>query len=117
VSKSGERSEGEGRRNVAFEISVVNRGPNNADSVVLTDVLPANARFVSVKATDGAKCTYASATRTITCTLSQVRTDRKFVVTINTRQSTRSTVTNTASVTSTTSDPQPGNNASTTIVR
>ncbi len=117
VSKSGERSEGEGRRNVIFEISVVNRGPNNAESVLLTDVLPANVSFVSVKATDGAKCTYANATRTITCTLSQLRTDRKFIVTINTRQSARSTVTNTASVTSTTSDPQPGNNTSTTIVR
>lgn len=107
---------------ISYTITLVQNGPSDAQSVTLTDALPANTSFVSLVAPIGYSCTTpaAGATGTVTCTRAVLppSTTDTFVLTVLVDPSaTRgTTVTNTASVASVTTDPTPGNSTATAAV-
>ena len=91
-----------------FSVSVFNRGPNDAENVVITDQTPANATLVSVTQTSGSGFSCTGST-TVTCTSSILKArDTAIFEFVYTAGSAGSTITNTASVTS---DTQELNNA------
>ncbi|HEV2720193.1 MAG TPA: DUF11 domain-containing protein, partial [Thermoanaerobaculia bacterium] len=101
--------------NVTYTITVMNNGPSNASSVTLTDTLPPGTTFVSENQTSGPafNCTTGA---TITCSIATLNAGDTaiFSVTVNFNGSLANgtTVTNTATVTSTTADSNPANNTS-----
>src|SRR5262249_14300488 len=102
--------------NIAYTIAVSNDGPADAQSVSLTDALPSGTTLVSMKQTSRPSflCTNAS---TVTCTIPTLAAGAKSLFTLMVRSSSSaasgSTLSNTASLTSTTNDPIPSNNSAT----
>jgi uncharacterized repeat protein (TIGR01451 family) len=110
--------------NLTYTLQVTNNGPAVAQNVTTTDSLPAQVTFVNVSSTQG---TCGSGGGAITCTLGTLSVGAVVTITINVTASTFSTggtpcatingvpyaVCNTASVASTTSDPNSANNSST----
>jgi large repetitive protein len=98
---------------VTFTVSAMNIGPSNAVNVTLTDVLPANATFVSATQTSGPPFTCGQAAGTITCTIATLVSGEianfDFVVTVTGE----GPLANTATIGSTTPDPVTANNTST----
>ncbi|HEX3070701.1 MAG TPA: Calx-beta domain-containing protein [Thermoanaerobaculia bacterium] len=102
----------------SFAIVVRNAGPNDAASVTLTDAVPSGSTFVSWSQNSGPafNCSTPApgATGTINCSIGILpgfegkTTTAEFVLTVDTAAQ----VTNTASVSSSTSDPRPDNNTS-----
>ncbi len=103
--------------NLAYTLQVTNNGPAVAQGVTVTDILPSTVTFssVSIPASQGS-CT---GTTTVTCTLGSVSVGGLVIITINVNAATftgSGTLTsNTATVSSTTSDPNLTNNSSTAI--
>ncbi len=103
--------------NLAYTLQVTNNGPAVAQGVTVTDVLPSTVTFtsVSIPASQGS-CT---GTTTVTCNLGSVSVGGLVIITINVNAATftgSGTLTsNTATVSSTTSDPNLTNNSSTAI--
>ncbi len=95
---------------LAYTLTVRNNGPDAATSVVVTDVLPAGVDHMSSPG-----CTYASGTRTVTCTVASLANGASQAFTINTtvNASSGGSIANTATVSSAVTDPTPGNNSST----
>lgn len=101
--------------NVTYTITVTNLGPSSAIGVTLTDTFPSNMTFVSATPTQGS-CT---GTGPVTCSLGNLNSGNTATVTVVTRTgaNTPGASTNSATVTSTTPDPNLANNtASATIV-
>lgn len=104
----------------AFLINVTNNGPSTASTVTMTDVVPANASFASITQTAGPTftCTTpaAGATGTISCTIGTLTagTPATFKVVFNATVEVPQ-LTNTASVSTVTVDPNPANNSATAI--
>ena len=100
--------------NLTYTLQVTNGGPAIAKGVVVTDTLPGQVSYSSVSTSQGA-CSYTLATVTVSCTIPTLSVGAIAVITINVTANTFSSVsqsTNTASVTSTTSDPNSANNSS-----
>ncbi|WP_253839849.1 isopeptide-forming domain-containing fimbrial protein [Actinokineospora globicatena] len=96
-----------------YNLTVANHGPSVADSVVVTDTLPVGLTATGEQTTQG---TCAVAGRTITCQLGRLPVDGSASITIT--ADTPGTVpaggfTNTATVTSTSADPNPADNTAT----
>lgn len=93
-------------RSLTYELVVFNDGPSVARDVRVTDPLPRELSFVS--ASDG--CTFASGT--VTCTAASLAPGRSLTYTVVARVPSSFTgqVSNTATVTSSTRDPDPTNN-------
>lgn len=108
---SGEIKSGE---NATFTIAVYNRGPNDAQNVVITDDTPANATFVApVTQTEGSgfSCT---GTTTVTCTGAVMRPGERAVFQlVYTAGAAGQTITNTAEVSSDTAETNTNDNSST----
>jgi uncharacterized repeat protein (TIGR01451 family) len=108
--------------NVTYSLDVTNGGPTAAADVVVTDSLPAETRFVSLNAPAGWSCTTPAvgATGTITCTKTSMAVAETAVFTVSARvcpeTACGTTITNTATAASSTSDPLLANNTSTTNV-
>jgi uncharacterized repeat protein (TIGR01451 family) len=105
--------------NLTYTLTVTNDGPDAAMDVTLTDVLPANATLVSFTAPAGWTVTTLAAGGTGTVTaispsLASAAT-RSFtlVVNVNPETSVGGMITNTATIGSSTTDPDPGNNSAT----
>jgi uncharacterized repeat protein (TIGR01451 family) len=106
-------------QNITFSQTVANAGPAAAATVTLTETLPANTTFVSLTGPGGAwtctntapyKCTNASVAANSTANFT-------FVVQVTNTVAPGSTITDTASVaSSTTTDPNPGNNTASSTV-
>jgi len=97
-----------GGDSVTFSVSVFNRGPNDAQNVVITDQTPANATFLSATQTSGPGFSCTGST-TVTCTSSILKArDTAIFSFVYTAGSAGSTITNTVSATS---DTQEINNA------
>jgi uncharacterized repeat protein (TIGR01451 family) len=101
---------------LAYTVRVDNSGPSNAAGLVVTNTLPAEARFVSVSSSQGS-CVGppAGSTGTVTCDLgfllrSQATTAEVVIKVVAPR---RSSITNVASVASATPDPDTANNSAT----
>jgi uncharacterized repeat protein (TIGR01451 family) len=105
---------------LTYTITVANHGPSSAAGVVVTDVLPSQTRFVSVTSS-GASCDAPppNSNGTIVCSLGIVADGDTSVTSITVRVfARRTTITDTASVTSATPDPDATNNSAsiTTLV-
>jgi len=95
---------------VTYTITVANAGPSTATSVVVTDTLPAGLQFVSATPSQGS----CSGTTTVTCTLGNVLSGANATITLQALvTATTGSITNTATVSSATSDPNGGNNGGT----
>jgi uncharacterized repeat protein (TIGR01451 family) len=117
VSKTGPAT-GVAGGNLAYTIGVTNPGPLAASAVQLSDALPAGTRFVSLQQTSGPLFTCATpavgATGTVTCTLATLAgggtAGFTLTVSIDPGVVASTVVTNTAVVSSSTSDPGAANN-------
>jgi uncharacterized repeat protein (TIGR01451 family) len=98
-----------------FVIKIGNKGPTAASAVVMTDMLPAGLVFESVSANTGA-CSGPALGQTgpIICTLPAIPPSSGWDIFVNVKITAPkgTTVTNTATVSSATADPNPANNAS-----
>ena len=112
ITKSASPSPLLAGRAATYTLSVDNHGPSDAKSVVVTDPLPDSVTFVAATPTQGGPCTSAAAT--VTCDLGtlQAGAAAKVYIHVTVKASTTGTVTNTASVESTTHDPDLTNNSS-----
>ncbi len=103
--------------NITYTQTVANGGPAAANTVVLTEALPANTTFVSLSGPAGWACT---STSPFTCSIASLAANASanftFVVKVNTNVASGSTITQTASVTPTVGDPNPGNNTASASV-
>lgn len=93
-----------------FTLLVQNAGPGVAENVVVTDVLPAGTTLISAPGCTG--------TTTVTCNVGTLAAggSTTFTLTVN-LPSTPGPVTNTATITSSTPDPAPNNNAGTVTIQ
>lgn len=98
-------------QNITYLITVNNAGPSTASNVVVTDVLPAGAAFVSATPSQGT----CNGTSTVTCNLGAIPNAGTATISlVMTPPQIGSTFTNTATVTNTPElDPTPDNNAGT----
>ncbi len=100
---------------LTYTLQVTNNGPAVAQNVNVSDPLPSAVSFVSVSTTQGT-CTQSAGT--VSCSLGSVSVGGLVIITINTTAvtfSSSSLVLNTATVGSSTSDPNTNNNFSSTI--
>ena len=118
VVKSGSASVAAGST-VTYTVVVTNGGPSDASSVSLTDTLPPNTTFASLNQTTGPIFTCNTpapgGTGTITCTIATLASGASatFSIVLNVSPSATGSLSNTANVGSTTSDPNGANNMST----
>ena len=108
---------------VVYTIVVTNLGPSDAQAVVMTDKLPLTAKKLPFLYYNGVgpaagQCTYTKATHTFSCSFGTLVTgdSRTVDVWLDARGSV-GTITNTASVSSSTSDPNTANNSARKDVR
>jgi uncharacterized repeat protein (TIGR01451 family) len=93
---------------MTYTVTVANNGPSPAQNVTVVDTLPSG---VGLSTTGGAY-TCALASNTLTCTLANLGNGATAVLTINaTAPATAGTITNTATVSSSTTDPATANNS------
>src|SRR5262249_50085708 len=100
---------------LTYVITVHNAGPSNAHAVVVTDALPQGVRFVSAQPSKGSCITPAvGATGTLTCAVGFVPNSKSATADIVVKVvAKKTTVTNTATVSSSTPDPSSANNSAT----
>jgi uncharacterized repeat protein (TIGR01451 family) len=109
ITKTGPATAGP-NTNITYTITVSNAGPSFASSVVVTDVLPAGLTFVSATPSQG----LCSGSGTVTCSLGTVNIGASATISLVAHTPANvSTFSNTATVSSATTDPTPGNNTST----
>lgn len=105
--------------NLTYTITVMNNGPDNASDVTLTDPLPPDTTFVSLTQNNGpiAACaTPAIGTNdTVSCTFTSIANGASAQFTLVVEIGNTTSVSNTATVTASGSDSNPGNNTSTQI--
>ena len=104
---------------LTYTVDLTNNGPSAAQSVVLSDAVPANTTFVSETQNSGPafNCTTPAAggTGTVSCTLATLAagTSANFTIVLKINPGYGGfTVTNTATVSSATNDAEPTNNSS-----
>ena len=95
-----------------FTLIARNAGPDAAKDVVITDALPANVRHVVSFSTRG-NCRYDATTHRVTCKLARMGRNDSVRIAITTFRKNRDALVNTASINSSTADPNPSNNIST----
>ncbi len=102
-----------GGDSVTFSVSVFNRGPNDAQNVVITDLTPANATFVSVTQTSGPGFSCTGST-TVTCTSPILKArDTAIFSFVYTAGAAGSTITNSVSAVSDTQEIENADNSAT----
>ena len=102
---------------LTYMVSVSNAGPAVAGNVSVTDTLPTVATFVSATASQGS----CSGTKTVSCAIGTLNSGANATVTIRVAVGSKvSSLTNSAQVASSTTDPSSANNsasATTTVTR
>jgi uncharacterized repeat protein (TIGR01451 family) len=104
---------------ITYTITVANAGPDPAANVTLTDAIPAHTTFVSFTAPAGFTVTVppAGGTGTVTATAASLADGASAVFTLVVRvapdTSGDTTISNTATVAATTTDPAPNDNSAT----
>lgn len=107
---------------ITYTIVVTNDGPDEAPSVVVTDNLPGELTFVSCTATGTGICEGSANNRTVTFPALAAGASEtiKIVATVNSASADGSTITNTVSVWTATTDPNSANDtasSSTSVVQ
>jgi len=110
VTKSGPALAAVGS-DVAYTITVSNAGPSDASAVTLSDTIPAQMSFVSMQQNSGPVFN-CSGTTTVTCTIATFVPGASASFTLTVHVNSAGSITNTATVSATTSDPNSGNNTS-----
>jgi uncharacterized repeat protein (TIGR01451 family) len=104
--------------NITYTTTVSNQGPGTAESVTMTDDLPANTTFVSCDATGGAVCGGSGNARFVT--ISSLSAGASITITlvaaVECSLTDGTAISNTAAVNSSTPDLNPDNNSATTSV-
>ena len=103
--------------NLVYTLQVSNAGPAIATGVTVTDVIPPEVTYLSSSTPQGS-CAYTAGTTTLSCSLGSLGVGSTIVITINVTANSFSSSTlssNTATVSSTTSDPNLNNNSSTAV--
>jgi uncharacterized repeat protein (TIGR01451 family) len=122
VTKSGSVAVSNGGT-ISYTIVVANAGPTAASNVVLTDALPANTTFVSLTSPSGWTVTTPSvgSSGTITASNASLASGASasfaLAIAVNGSVVSGSTISNTASVSSSTADANAGNNSATASTR
>jgi uncharacterized repeat protein (TIGR01451 family) len=96
--------------NITYTVTVTNGGPDTAENVVLTDDLPDGVTFVSATPDQGSCGEMGDV---VTCDLGDLANGADAEVTIVVNAPTAGTLTNSASVSSDTADPNSGNDSDT----
>jgi uncharacterized repeat protein (TIGR01451 family) len=102
--------------NITYTQSVTNNGPLAANAPVFTDTLPTGTTLVSLTGPAGWTCTGLTCSDT-TPMAANTTANFVFTVTVGTAVANGTTITQTDSVSSTTSDPNGGNNSATVGVQ
>ncbi len=115
ITKNGSPNPVGSGANLTYDIAINNAGPSSATGVTVTDTVPAGTTFFSVTTSQGTSTAPPQGgTGTVTCSLGTIpfggSANVTLVVKVNAAPG--STINNTASVTSTSNDPVPGNNSS-----
>ena len=124
VTKSGPATVTDGS-DVSYSVTVTNNGPSDAQSVTLSDALPAGTTFASEAQVSGPTFTCANpavgAVGSVSCTVATLASDTSATFTLvfhvnhgKLKVKKGSTLTNTATVSHVGSDPVPGNNSAST---
>jgi len=102
--------------NLTYTINVTNNGPDTATSVTVTDNLPPETTFVSCSSTGGGVCGGSGNDQTVTfASLASGQSETiTFVTNVNCSVADGTVISNTATVSSLTFDPDTTNNSSTT---
>lgn len=113
VFKSGDEAAPLGGQ-ITYSLSVFNSGPDDAVNVVLTDVLPANTSFVDASTNTGS-VSFDGTTLTVNVgtLLFDTTATATLIVQVNQNTPRGTTISNTASATSDTSDVDTSNNSAT----
>lgn len=105
---------------ITYEISAKNNGPDTASTIAVSDAIPTGTTFSSVKVNSGS-CTAPAVggTGTVTCKISTISEGSHLQITlvVNVTAASGSTISDTASVTSATSDPVTTNNSVTVTTK
>jgi uncharacterized repeat protein (TIGR01451 family) len=124
ITKSGAPNPVVSGNRLTYTLTVTNNGPQDTTGVTVTDALPESLHFNSVSSSQGT-CTRSTATHpqpnggTVTCSVGNLANGAKASITIVVTATTPGTVTNTAKVNGTETDPDSSNNgatATTTVV-
>jgi uncharacterized repeat protein (TIGR01451 family) len=101
-------------QNLIWSVGVTNQGPDAAQNLVVTDTLPSRLSLVSAPG-----CTYNAATRTVRCELPSLAQGgtASFTITTSVTGKGNGWITNTAQVSSSTTDPSTGNNTGSARIR
>jgi uncharacterized repeat protein (TIGR01451 family) len=119
VTKSGSPDPVVPGANLTYQIGVTNAGPEAAAAVLLSDAVPAGTTFVSLTAPAGWTCVTPAVggTGAISCTNPSLAmgTAASFTLVVNVVPGTAdgTTITNTATASSSTTDPMPADNSAT----
>ncbi len=102
---------------LTYTVTVVNRGPDAADAVMLSDPLPAGTTFISCASSPGTCAGPAVGVNgVVTADFGTIAVGGSATVTIVVNVNvTSGNLVNTATATSTTPDPDPGNNHDTAV--
>jgi uncharacterized repeat protein (TIGR01451 family) len=97
-------------QDLAFTLTVTNRGPNPAPGVVVTDPLPGGVMFVSAVPSQGS---FALNNGSLRCDLGRLAPGASATIVVRVRPTAPGPVTNTARVSGALPDPVPGNDVAT----
>ncbi len=115
VTNSGSPNPVMAGSNITYTQSLTNAGPGAASGVVLTETLPANTAFVSLTGPLGWTCTTVSpyTCSDVTNMAANTTANFTFAIKVNSNTGAGTNIGQTDSVTSTTTDPNTGNNSAT----
>jgi uncharacterized repeat protein (TIGR01451 family) len=99
--------------NITYTQVVTNAGPSTANTVTLTETLPANTTAQSLTGPAGWACNLGTLTCTIATLGASSTANFTFVVKVNAGTAAGTAISQTATVSSSTSDPNSGNNSAT----
>jgi uncharacterized repeat protein (TIGR01451 family) len=110
VSMTADRNPAPVGLNFNYKATITNTGDAPSANTALKDVLPSQVTFTSASSTQGA-CSYASATRTVTCNVGAIPAGDSATVQVTVKPREEGTLNNTANVTAAQWDPATGNNS------
>jgi uncharacterized repeat protein (TIGR01451 family) len=97
----------------SYDVNVINNGPSDASSVVVTDILPSGVTFVSATSDQNVSPTESNGVVTLTLTALDNGASANLTIDVTPTAAPGSTLVNSASVTSQTADPNSSNNTAT----